>query len=562
MRSTAEDGVRILWLAHRDPESPRAGGAERTIHEVGRRLASRGHEVVLVTAGWRGSRPRTVLDGIEVRRYPGNLGAHLALPSVLMREEFDAAVCDLGHAMPWPSAPLLMRERCAVFFRHLHARTLWGQVNPVLAAALSTAERAYPMIYRDEAFVTESKSSRDDLIRLGVDPRKITLIPPGVDHDLFRPGPKTPFPSIVYFGGMRRYKRPRDALLAFALVRREIPDARLYVVGEGPELPGLRELTKRLGIEEGVEFTGRLGYGELAELVSSAWLNIHTSAAEGWGYSITEAAAAGTPTVAYDVPGVSDAVEEGRNGIRVRDGDARTLAEAALRILRDPDGWWRSSPEVAAKYSWDRTAYMWEGILRRIPEHASGRTRNLMKRGADHGCQSILDKIIEECNICHGQRTSRVERDLLCERAPYGIVALGGSPRREDPGSVVAVYRAAERPPIGVRDHEVGVEARADYHIVVRASGEGTFSASTAPNTLIGWCAALPSRTATVTFPDGLAPIAYRQEPGTRRSCSSRNAGVAEDFDPEDPAEVKRGDFPSLNGLHTVLLLGQDAGLR
>jgi len=47
---------------------------------------------------------------------------------------------------------------------------------------------------------------------------------------------------------MRRYKRPRNALLAFALVRREIPDARLYVVGEGPELPGLRELTKRLGI--------------------------------------------------------------------------------------------------------------------------------------------------------------------------------------------------------------------------------------------------------------------------------------------------------------------------
>jgi len=70
--------------------------------------------------------------------------------------------------------------------------------------------------------------------------------------------------------------------------------------------------------------------------------------------------------VAYDVPGVSDAVEEGRNGIRVRDGDVRALAEAALRILRDPDEWWRSSSEVAAKYSWDRTTRMWERILRQI----------------------------------------------------------------------------------------------------------------------------------------------------------------------------------------------------
>jgi glycosyltransferase involved in cell wall biosynthesis len=310
-----------------------------------------------------GSRPGAILDGIEVRRYPGNLGVHLALPLVLVREEFDAAICDLGHAVPWPSAPLFMRGRCAVFFHHLHARTLGGQVNPILAATLSAVERAYPIFYRNEIFVTESRSSREDLIRLGADPRRIIPIPPGVNHDLFRPGPKTPFPSILYFGGMRRYKRPRDALVAFALVRRRIPDARLYMVGEGPELPGLRELARELGIGGSVKLTGRLGYGELARLVSSAWLNVHTSAAEGWGFSITEAAAAGTPTVAYDVPGVSDTVEEGRNGIRVRDGDARALAEAALRILRDPEKLWRPSSEVAARYSWDRTAEMWEGIL-------------------------------------------------------------------------------------------------------------------------------------------------------------------------------------------------------
>ena len=72
--------MRVLWLAHRDPENPRSGGAERTGYEVGRRLASRSHEVVLVTAGWMGSRPGAILDGIEVRRYPGNLEVRIALP--------------------------------------------------------------------------------------------------------------------------------------------------------------------------------------------------------------------------------------------------------------------------------------------------------------------------------------------------------------------------------------------------------------------------------------------------------------------------------------------------
>jgi len=74
-------------------------------------------------------------------------------------------------------------------------------VNPALAATLSAVERAYPVIYRNEAFVTESRSSRDDLIHLGADSRRIALIPPGVDHDLFRPGPKTPSRRSCTSGG-------------------------------------------------------------------------------------------------------------------------------------------------------------------------------------------------------------------------------------------------------------------------------------------------------------------------------------------------------------------------
>ena len=65
-----------------------------------------------------------------------------------------------------------------------------------------------------------------------------------------------------------------------------------------------------------------------------------------------------------------------------------------------------------------------------------------------------------------------------------------------------------------------------------------------------------------MTFPDELAPIAHRQEPGAVEAVARARQGVAEDVDPEDPAEVERGDSPLLNGLHTVLSLGQDAGLR
>ncbi|MDS0256822.1 glycosyltransferase family 4 protein [Thermoplasmatales archaeon AK] len=118
-----------------------------------------------------------------------------------------------------------------------------------------------------------------------------------------------------------------------------------------------------MNLQDNVTFTGRISDKEVAEIVSSSWLNIHTSLTEGWGISIIEAAAAGTPTVAFRVPGVSESVENGYNGITVPDGNRMALVNAALQILHDPQRWWLSSPEVAKKYSWDKTAELWDKLL-------------------------------------------------------------------------------------------------------------------------------------------------------------------------------------------------------
>ena len=115
-----------------------------------------------------------------------------------------------------------------------------------------------------------------------------------------------------------------------------------------------------------VEFTGRISSEELADIVASSWLNIHTSITEGWGYSILEASSAGTPTVAYDVPGVRDAVEDGLNGIKVKDGNRKALADAAYSILANSEKWWSSSVKVAQKYSWDKTTEQWIKLFEEV----------------------------------------------------------------------------------------------------------------------------------------------------------------------------------------------------
>ena len=187
--------------------------------------------------------------------------------------------------------------------------------------------------------------------------------PPGVDQTLFYPTPKLKDPTLVYFGGMRKYKRPLEVLYLLKILIEKLNNLKLFIIGKGPEESKMKQLTYELKLQKYVEFKGRVSSKELSVIVSSSWLNLHTSVTEGWGLSILEASAAGTPTVAYDVPGVRDSVENCLNGIKVKDGDIKALADAAFLILSDNKRWISSSVVVAQKYSWDKTTQLWDKLI-------------------------------------------------------------------------------------------------------------------------------------------------------------------------------------------------------
>ena len=331
--------MKILWLAHRDPLNPRAGGAERIIYEVGKRLVKSSYEVTIFSGGWKGSKKAENLSGIHIIRFGYRVGPHLILPILLLKNKYDIVIADLGHAVPWIT-PTLLRKKTIVSFLHLHASSLPGQVNEMLAYAITAIEKLYFIFYGKTNFVTISRTSYRDLIKLGIKEERINIINPGVNGELFIPLKKTDYPSIVYYGGMRPYKRPGEVLYLLKELLNYFSGVRLKVLGDGPSRPGLNKLCDELGINKNVEFTGRISDSEVSKIVASSWLNIHSSVTEGWGISIIEAASAGTPTVAYKVPGVSDSIENGLNGLTVEDGNRTALVEAALTILKEPNKWW------------------------------------------------------------------------------------------------------------------------------------------------------------------------------------------------------------------------------
>jgi glycosyltransferase involved in cell wall biosynthesis len=364
--------LRVLWLGHRDVEHPLSGGAERTAIEVGRRLVQRGHVVVLSSVASGGNSASTVVNGVRIIRQNGNVRAHLRIPFFLRENgTFDVIVEDLAHVVPWYTS-FFSPTPVTYFFRHLHSRTVSGQVSNYTASLLKTIELSYSVLLRKGPFVVESESSKLDLTSLGVPGRRIVRLPHGVDSTKFVPGRKSERPSLIYFGGMRRYKRPDHAIQLMRALRERGVSVSLYMAGSGPMLASLRDLARQLNVADDIQFVGRLSDQSLVEILGRCWVNVHCSVAEGWCYSAMEAMSAGVPTVGYRVPGLSECTVGPPFGQLVHDGDVEELADAVEAALEHQLEWSAACVQRAADFSWEQAAVRWEKHLWRVASGPPG----------------------------------------------------------------------------------------------------------------------------------------------------------------------------------------------
>ena len=350
--------MKILWFAHRDIKNPKAGGAERTIYEVGTRLSKSNIEIHLVTVNPGNLLDYENVDGIITHRIKGNIKTHLYVRKMIKKINPDVIIDDMGHAVPWFST-WFTDKKVIVFFRHLHARSLPGQVNFLLAKIITFIEKLYRLIYKNSIFVTESDTSENDLINLGIKKDRIVRIPPGVDLDLFHRGKKTDNVQLVYFGGLRKYKRPEYAITVYENLCKKIDNLKLIIAGDGPLLNEIKDKIRDKNYN--IVFSGRVDYDNLAKIIRESWVNLHFSVTEGWGYSIMESSASGTPTVAFSVPGVVNTINNNYNGFLVNNIDAFT--DKILEIIKNEDKFTVNSRKFAENFTWEKTANLWYKLL-------------------------------------------------------------------------------------------------------------------------------------------------------------------------------------------------------
>jgi glycosyltransferase involved in cell wall biosynthesis len=356
--------VRILAVNWLDRENPQAGGAELHFFEIFRRLVSLGHSVTLVCSGFAGAAPRTVIDGIAVRRVAGRYSfavhARRAVRAVLAEGPWDVVVEDINKLPLY--LPLLTELPLYVIVPHLFGATAFREASWPIATVVWLAERGVPVVYRRAAFHAISESTRDDLVRRGIPREHIRVIFPGVDAAWFTPdtnGRRAPTPTFLYVGRLKRYKGVEVALRAVAEAKARGRVLHFAIAGDGDDRPRLEWFVHAAGLERQVRFLGFVDEEAKRDLLRGAWAVVFPSAKEGWGIVNVEAAACGTPAVASDSPGLRESVRHEDSGILVPHGDVHALADTLMRVAGDAalvERLGRGARRFAEGFSWDAAA--------------------------------------------------------------------------------------------------------------------------------------------------------------------------------------------------------------
>lgn len=364
-------------LNERDLRHPLAGGVEVHQEEIARRLAEQhGIETTVLCSSFDGAKPEEWRDGVRYVRFGDRQFSYYAqLPGRARAEvrarPYDLVVENLCKILFFSPLYVPGIPRLALV-HHLFGLSAFRQVAPLRAAYVVATEILLPVMYRSWPVIAVSPSTREDLVRRGLSRDRITVIPNGLDHDQYAPSDCPADPGLVVFVGRLEYYKGVDVLLdSWPEVLAASPGARLVLVGAGTADASLRQRVREEGLEDSVSFEGFVDEATKIAWMQRATVVVQPSHKEGWGLTVPEANACGTPVVATDVPGLRDSVRHDETGLLVRAADASSLAEGVARVLSEPELRARLGAGArlwARRFGWDDVTSAFAAVVRAVAE--------------------------------------------------------------------------------------------------------------------------------------------------------------------------------------------------
>jgi glycosyltransferase involved in cell wall biosynthesis len=271
-----------------------------------------------------------------------------------MQEKFNVIIDEI-NTRPFFAQNFAKNGEAVIVLIHQLAREFWFYETPfpVSYFGYHFLEDRWLKQYVEVPTVTVSESTRYDLLSLGF--RKVSLVHEGSDFAPLNSLPqKNRAPTVAFSGRLKRAKRPDDAIKAFAIVKEKIPEAEMWIFGDGPFRNKLETFAGN-----SVKFFGNIDNAQRRALLAKCWVLMVPGVREGWGLNIIEANALGVPCVAYNVPGLRDSVRNQDTGILVESGNIRSLAENTVSLIENPIKRKELSQAAlvyAKEFDWDNTA--------------------------------------------------------------------------------------------------------------------------------------------------------------------------------------------------------------
>jgi N-acetyl-alpha-D-glucosaminyl L-malate synthase BshA len=331
---------------------PTYGGSGVVATELGIELAERGHEIHFITYSQpfrlSGREANIHFHEVAVTNYP--LFEHppydlaLATRMAEVAEFYSLDLLHVHYAIPHSVSALLARQMLASRGRHLPFITTLHGTDITLVGL----DRSYLPITRfgieQSNGVTAISSYLRDRTReaFGIT-SEIEVIRNFVNCDVYVRNPELVSAMrgryaapderlLVHLSNFRPVKRIQDVVEVFARVAREVP-ARLMLIGDGPDRSVAEYLARQHKIQDRVHFIGK--QDNVNELLPLADLMLMPSEMESFGLAALEAMACGVPTIATDVGGVPELIDNGRNGLLFGVGDVEAMSAAAIALLGD-----------------------------------------------------------------------------------------------------------------------------------------------------------------------------------------------------------------------------------
>ncbi|MFC5409424.1 glycosyltransferase [Larkinella bovis] len=217
--------------------------------------------------------------------------------------------------------------------------------DAVEKATLEKYREPYRRLFAQaRAIVAVSNDMADQLVRLGADPKKVYRNPYGVETRLFAGAePEKAEKLIVSVGRFTAKKAPQLTIRAFDKVLDKHPDAQLVMIGDGELFESCQKLVNELQLKYAVRLLGVKPAPEIAEWLRKARLyaqhsmvNPVNSDSEGTPNTVLEASATGLPIVSTRHAGIKEAVDSGKTGFLVDEGDYESMAKYMIQLLDDP----------------------------------------------------------------------------------------------------------------------------------------------------------------------------------------------------------------------------------